>query len=175
MTVQNACLIFILAFSGITGWLLLREPAEITVAGDERAPDEQVEASKPQSTVDDAPAATHSDHQSLVRQRLNSIVIPVLDLKEITIEEAMDFLRLRSRELNTDSTTPAYGISFVIRKPRIDGHISDLGLDAGASPAVQLINVYAENIRLTDALDIICEKAGCHWEIDDHHVLILPN
>ena len=48
-----------------------------------------------------------------------SIVIPVVDFEDTSVEEAIDFLRQRSIELDTLELDPTRkGINFVIRKPR---------------------------------------------------------
>jgi len=155
MTVQNACLIFILCFSGITGWLMLREPASISVAGTHGAQTVKKESGKA------SPSATQPDQDQVVRDKLSALIIPVMDFKETTIEEAMDFLRLRAYELAPEDAPVNRGVSFIIRKPMVDSE-SDL---AGNAPSEKLINLYAEDISITDALDLICEKAECRWEI----------
>lgn len=164
MTVPNACLVFLLAFSGVTGWLLLREPAEVTVTGT----GDVASAQPDQREIGKTPAVALSDYHSPVRQALDSTEIPLLDLNDTTLEEAVDFLRLRSRELNS-----AAGLSFRIIRPATDEapHV----LDTDRSSTDPLINIYEENISFADALDLICNKTDHHWEINDHHVLILPN
>ncbi|WP_435892670.1 hypothetical protein [Oceaniferula spumae] len=184
MTVQNAFLIFLLSFSGITAWLMLREPAKITVADHRASASEKKEKTdRASSTPTSSPEASSEapDRTQLVRNKLSKVIIPVVDFREVSIEEAIDFLRVRARELDPDVAAPSSGISFVIRHPRIDSGSMDeelseqLNTEATASTVGnKTINLYAEEVSLTEALDLICEKVDCRWEITDHHVVILP-
>jgi len=46
-------------------------------------------------------------------------VIPRIDFEDTTVEEAIDFLRMRSSELDTLELDPARkGVNFVVRRPR---------------------------------------------------------
>ncbi|NIP93848.1 MAG: hypothetical protein GWO24_10495, partial [Akkermansiaceae bacterium] len=66
--------------------------------------------------------------------KLKNIVIPVVDFDDTTVEEAIDFLRQRSRELDKwEIDLEKKGINFVIRKPRLEGAAGvDEELDAEA-------------------------------------------
>lgn len=56
---------------------------------------------------------------ALIMEKLRSIIIPVIDFEDTSVEEAVDFLRSRSRELDTTTTDPNLkGINFVVRKPQ---------------------------------------------------------
>lgn len=121
--------------------------------------------------------------QKLVRAKLNAIIIPRIDFHDTTIEEAIDFLRQRGRELDHSSTLPERkGVSFVIRKPRLEGSStsSDAELDAEGGlgdnePGARRIKRWqAENIPLADALDELTRRAGLRWKIDDYSITILP-
>jgi len=159
MTVQNAFIMFLLAFSGITGWLMLREPATITVAGKVNTPRKKATEPKPSNMNDAPPVVSIPDEQSLMRSRLSKTILPVLDLENVTIEEAVEFLRLRTLELASFKNTLSNSLSFLVSEQEFQEN---------------LITAFAEDISLTDALDLICEKAGCHWEIIDAQVVITP-
>ena len=116
-------------------------------------------------------------------RKLDTIIIPRIDFDDTTVEEAIDFLRQRSRELDSDDPDPTKkGISFVIRKPRLEGNFHDIDaeLDAEEEPggldpgATRIISWQAENIPLTEALDEITRRTGLRWKIDDYAITLLP-
>ncbi|MFC7339508.1 hypothetical protein ACFQY0_20115 [Haloferula chungangensis] len=109
---------------------------------------------------------TQSAGATLILQKLKNIIIPVIDFEDTSIQEAIDFLRIRSIELDTWEMNPDFkGINFVIRQPRGDGG------DFGAARIKQL---RLRNVPLAEALDYICESTRMRWSTDDFAVTIKP-
>lgn len=55
--------------------------------------------------------------EATVAEKLHRIIIPRLDFEETSLEEAIDFLRLRLSEVDyTESDPTKRGMSFVIRR-----------------------------------------------------------
>lgn len=181
MTMRIAIIAFVVSFAVITGWLIKREPAANTMA--ETAPSLDVgkkavaTAPKPDDidTPSEQPIAL-SDTERLVRTHLNQIVIPTIDLENVSVEEAIDFFRLRVRELYPTGDSTVRGMSFVIRKPSIDGN-GEEPLDteiASREPEHSTIDILAHNITAKNALDMICEKAGYRWGITEYCIELTP-
>ncbi|MEM1083478.1 MAG: Amuc_1098 family type IV pilus outer membrane protein [Verrucomicrobiota bacterium] len=119
---------------------------------------------------------TNSVGATLILQKLRNIVIPIIDFEDTSVEEAVDYLRVRSIELDTDTIDPAQkGINFVIRKPRGGG---DDGLDAGGGGAevgtARINELRLRNVPLAEALNYICEATRLRWSVDDFAVTIKP-
>ena len=114
-----------------------------------------------------------------ILQKLRNIVIPVIDFEDTSVEEAIDYLRVRSIELDTLELDPTKkGINFVIRKPQ-GGAAAEDGLDAGggaaAAPGSARINeLRLRNVPLAEALNYICEATRLRWSVDDFAVTIKP-
>ena len=134
----------------------------------------------------DAPAVDVTSGQAIeksagstyILQKLRNIVIPIIDFEDTSVEEAIDYLRVRSIELDTFEMDPAKkGINFFIRKPR-SGAAPDAGLDAdggGATPGSQRISeLRLRNVPLAEALNYICEATRLRWSVDDFAVTIKP-
>ena len=65
------------------------------------------------------PRSTIGTGVAYITEKLRRIIIPRIDFEDTTVEEAIDFLRLRSAELDTLELDPARkGVNFVIRRPR---------------------------------------------------------
>jgi general secretion pathway protein D len=119
-----------------------------------------------------------------ITEKLRRIIIPRIDFEDVSVEEAIDFLRLRSAELDTLELDPARkGVNFVIRRPRDTP--SDTGLDAAAGedslPAagsdpgsLRVRGLRVSNLPLSVALKYICDATKLRYKVDDFAVTLVP-
>ena len=124
--------------------------------------------------------------ETTIAAKLKQIIIPEINLKNSTVEEAIEFLRSRARELdNTTLDESKKGINFVIRKPKVvdgggeaaDDGLDAGGLDAGGGPdptAIIIPELKLKNVPLETALNYICEAAKLRFKVDEFAVTILP-
>lgn len=115
-----------------------------------------------------------------LQQKLNNIIIPLVDFDNTSVEEALDFLRLRAREIDPDGT----GMNFIIRKPSTTniGGGDDLGDDTlgGAddmdtSPgSLRIKELKLRDVPLGTVLQYICDATRLRYKLDDHSVVLLP-
>lgn len=99
--------------------------------------------------------------KTALERKLQETILPRIDAENTTLEELIDFLRLRSAELDTnEADATKRGINLVILK----------------YPAAQLprIKLYAKNITVLDALKQMCESSGMVLSIQEHYVGFLP-
>jgi general secretion pathway protein D len=117
-----------------------------------------------------------------ILNKLKTIQIPVIDFEDTSVEEAIDFLRLRSIELDTQELDPnRKGINFVIRKPRTGGG-ADAGLDADAGGlgaaqdpgSLRIRELRLRNVPLAEALKYICEQTKLRYKVDEFAVTLVP-
>jgi general secretion pathway protein D len=113
-----------------------------------------------------------------ILQKLRDIVIPVIDFEDTSVEEAIDYLRVRSIELDDEADPDRRGINFFLRSPQDGGGGEDDGLDAGggAQPVgTRRINeLRLRNVPLSEALNFITEATDLRWSVDDFAVTIKP-
>lgn len=113
-----------------------------------------------------------------VRKKLDELILPELTLNNCTIEEAVEFLRLRSIELSEEEPANR-GIGFVVRSPKTvvdeggDEALGD-GFGDGVDPKATLLTLQAKDISIAEALDLICEKAGLEWGVDEYAITVHP-
>ncbi len=124
-----------------------------------------------------------------ITAKLRRIVIPRIDFEDTTVEEAIDFLRLRAAELDTTELDPAKkGVNFVIRRPRPTA--GGAAADAGADPALggdaglplttadpgslRVRELRVRNVPLEVALKYICEQTKLRYKVDDFAVTLVP-
>lgn len=103
-----------------------------------------------------------------VAAKLDRIIIPKIALDEATIDEALDFLRLRAAESDTTETDPARkGVNFTVN------------LGAADSPVAKAIrekkfNLQLSQIPLGQALKYITDITQTVFTTDDFAVVIKP-
>jgi general secretion pathway protein D len=118
-----------------------------------------------------------------ITEKLRRIIIPSINFEDTTVEEAIDFLRLRSRELDNIELDPdRKGVNFVIRRPGAGdgggdadpggfGGLPTGGGNLGARPIREL---RLRNVPLAVALQYICDAANLRYRVDDFAVTLVP-
>ncbi|HSP43506.1 MAG TPA: hypothetical protein VLO11_11590 [Luteolibacter sp.] len=105
-----------------------------------------------------------------ITNKLRNIIIPRIDFENVTVEEAIDFLRLRARELDTMELDPARkGIGFVIRRSKPSLSIRPVHPGSMIIPELKL-----ENVPLNDALKYVCDAAKLRYQVGDYGITIMP-
>ncbi|MCP5537143.1 MAG: hypothetical protein H7A51_13060 [Akkermansiaceae bacterium] len=183
MTMRVAIILFLVSFASITCWLLCREPADNSLALG--APVPRSAPSQPEPTPRAQPRSPGreteaekiialSDAEQYLRDKMTRIIIPYVDFENTPLEEALDFLRLRARELDPTEDDSQKGIGFVVRKPAIvhDGLLDTETGETGRRTAG--VTGRLENKSLAEVLDMICEQSGYRWQLTEHKVLLLP-
>lgn len=119
-----------------------------------------------------------------VIQKLESTVIPSVNFEDTTIEDAIEFFRMRMAELDPDELDPAKkGIGFVLRVPAAGG---DSNLDesleaaledpplAGANAGQPRLTFHAKDISAADLLVRICEEANLNCYLTSRGFRVQP-
>jgi general secretion pathway protein D len=120
-----------------------------------------------------------------ITEKLRRIIIPSINFEDTTVEEAVDFLRQRSMELDTTELDPIKkGVNFVVRRPRAATVVAP---DASSTtPGDSLPPVVSDpgtlrvkelrirNVPLAVALKYICDQTKLRYKVDDFAVTIVP-
>ena len=113
--------------------------------------------------------------QAFITNKLQHIIIPRIDFEDTTIEEAIDFLRLRATELDTLELDPSRkGIGFVIRRPRHQSGALGLDSAAGDPGSIRIRELKLKNVPLAVALKYVCDAAKLRYDIDDYAITLTP-
>lgn len=106
-----------------------------------------------------------------IERKLRDIILPSINLEDTSLEEAIDFLRTRSVELDTAETNPTKrGINFVIRLPRPAPGAAGKPEEQGG-PRVKELRL--RNAPIGTVLQYICDASGMFFKIDDSAVSIV--
>ncbi|HEX7262446.1 MAG TPA: Amuc_1098 family type IV pilus outer membrane protein, partial [Luteolibacter sp.] len=133
-------------------------------------------------------ASKDTEGVAYITRKLQTIIVPKIDFEDTTVEEAIDFLRLRASELDTTELDPAKkGVNFVIRRPRAAAAAAaapDAGVAAGGGEALPLAGtdpgtlrvreLRIRNVPLATALKYICDQTKLRYKVDDFAVTLVP-
>jgi len=104
-----------------------------------------------------------TDLRDQITARLRNIVIPEVQFVDATIEEAVEFLRFKSTELDTTTTDPARkGVNILINAA---------GMDPAATPRITLD---LRQVPLEEALRYVTELAGMRYKVEAYAVMVVP-
>ncbi|MGB9276620.1 MAG: Amuc_1098 family type IV pilus outer membrane protein [Terrimicrobiaceae bacterium] len=118
--------------------------------------------------------------------KLNRIIIPKIDLRDATVREAVEFLKQRSRELDTSTEDPQErrGVNIFLKLPASAvAPAPDVTLPPveGAAPlppvggsAETQVTLSLTNVPLIEALRYLTELAGLKYKIEPYAVSIVP-
>ncbi len=124
-----------------------------------------------------------------ISAKLNRIIIPKIDLRDATVREAVEFLKQRSRELDSTTDDPGQkrGVNIVLKLPAADAAaLATVPPPDGSTPvadAAQTAPVVTEdskvtlalnNVPLIEALRYLTELAGLKYKIEPFAVSIVP-
>ncbi len=111
-----------------------------------------------------------------IARKLREIVFPNVDFADTSLDEAVDFLRLRCRELDINEPDPAKkGLNFVVITSRELAKAAPIG---EGTPETKIEGLRIEMLRLRNAplavvLKYVCEATGTRFEIDGQAVKIV--
>jgi general secretion pathway protein D len=99
--------------------------------------------------------ATLAGTRTDIIEKLRTMMIPKLDFSGATLEEVVEYLRIRSRDLDPKGR----GVDFVLNLPQ-----------EGRS---RLISLSLENVPLEDVLRYVTQMAGAAYRVEERAVMIV--
>ena len=92
--------------------------------------------------------------------KMKNIRIPQLSLPGVSVEEAVEFLRLKSKDLDTDPDPNHRGVNIIVK--------------AGDAPVKSEIKLDLKDVPMEEALRYITELAGMKYKVEAYAVLVVP-
>ena len=109
--------------------------------------------------------------------KLDEIIIPRIDFQNTSLEEAIEFLRVRATELDLAETDPAKkGVNFVVRKIMTKAPVKANGepVEPNLFPSPVIDELRLRNVPLSTVLKYICEATHYRLTIDRFAVTLEP-
>ena len=139
------------------------------------------------STTSEAQARLGIRGTEATMAKLNRIIIPRIDLRDATVREAVEFLKQRSRELDstTDDPQEKRGVNIFLKllppatipapdmtaAPPVEGGAT---LPPVSGDADTKVTLSLTNVPLIEALRYLTELAGLKYKIEPYAVSIVP-
>jgi general secretion pathway protein D len=115
-----------------------------------------------------------------INKKLNDILIKNIDLSNVTIREAVDELKRKSREFDTSETDPRLrGVNLVLKLPTTAPGTEPLPGEATEVPATTVtesteVTMNLRNVPLVEAVRYLTEISGLKYKIEPFAVSIVP-
>ncbi len=122
------------------------------------------DAEAPQPPVP-APMAADLPGEHAIAKKMKRIIIPVIDFEDMPLEEVVDFLRLRSVELDKEAPEDNRGVNFVIRHLR---HVD------GEKQPLPHVTLKVRNVSVFAAVSLITQQIGYRCVVDQFAATLLP-
>ena len=137
---------------------LLMKPGDLP----EAPPDiVELDGKRVSGQVIDDPFATGTQPSGYLKDKTDRIIIPEISFSNATLEEAVEFLRVKSRELdNQERIEEKKGVNII--------------LATGDKPSTARINLELKDVPMTEALRYVVELAGMKFKMEPYAVLITP-
>ncbi len=94
-------------------------------------------------------------------EKMQRIIFPSVQFTGASVEEAVEFLRIKSKDLDTMERDPSRrGVNIILRQ--------------GAAPSTAAITLELRDVPMMEALRYITELAGMKYKVDPFAVLVVP-
>lgn len=98
---------------------------------------------------------------AFLTEKMNKIIFPTVQFQGATIDEAIEYLRVKSRDL--DTFTDASGVKGV-----------NIILRTGDAPSNASISLDLKDVPMSEALRYVTELAQMKYKVEAHAVLVVP-
>ncbi|MEO1858036.1 MAG: Amuc_1098 family type IV pilus outer membrane protein [Rubritalea sp.] len=107
--------------------------------------------------------------QEVYANKLRQILVPIVDLEDVSIDEAYDMIRVWSKEYDEYSLDNSKkGVNYVL-------NIGSDDSDWGKIIRQKRITLKLRNVPLTHILDFVSKATGTQWRYEDHAVVVTPS
>lgn len=101
--------------------------------------------------------ASARSEDGTLEDKVQKIIFPVVQFKDATLEQALEYVRVKSRDVDTISQPPvAKGVSIVLRS----GGLADT------------ISLDLRNVPLIEVVRYCAERAGLQYRVEKHAVVL---
>jgi general secretion pathway protein D len=120
------------------------------------------------SLMPDPSESANTRSVRFVSEKMKTILFPLVDLENVGIEEAVDFLRLQSKQLDNTTTNPAEkGFNIVLNLGNQDSEI-------GQRVRGYRFDLKLKNVPLDQILQYICDQTRTQFSIDEFAITLRP-
>lgn len=115
---------------------------------------------------------TYLSNIAKLTEKLNGITIDKIQLEEATVPEAIDFLRAKSKALDSEGK----GINFVLKSSSMasSGEGAEATMAITDALADKKITLTLEALPLYNVLELVAKQADLKFKVEEHAIVIAP-
>ena len=125
---------------------------------------------------------TAANSKDAINNKLNKIIIDRMDLDQASIREVVEFLKQKSRQLDTSTDDPKKkGVNIVLKlappaaaPAPVDGQAAQTPASESAVTEDTKISIALKNVPLIEAVRYLTELSGLKYKIEPFAVSIIP-
>ncbi|HEY1122807.1 MAG TPA: M56 family metallopeptidase [Haloferula sp.] len=146
--------------------------AVIALFGSTRAKEQATETFAQASKEKPAPALKQNETEPLtgatyILNKTKAIVLPQVKFADTSMEEAIDFIRMKSAELDKAEPDPSRkGINLVIRRPRL--------VEGEKPKEMPRLTLEMKNVSMDILLAEVAKQTGTRYKVDDFALTFVP-
>jgi len=111
--------------------------------------------------VQDNIGSTTVDSSTYLIEKMKMIRFPTVTFTGATIDEAVEFLRIKSRDLDESEKDPSKkGVNIILK--------------AGDTPSTAMISLDLKDVPMEEALRYVTELAGMKFKVEPFAVMVVP-
>ncbi|MBK8091460.1 MAG: tetratricopeptide repeat protein [Verrucomicrobiaceae bacterium] len=120
--------------------------------------EDKVPSALPQQQV---ATTTNRSQSGYLTEKMDKIIFPTVQFQNATVDEAIEYLRLKSKDLDVFETdTTRKGVNIIIR--------------TGETPGGASISLDLRNVPMSEALRYICDLAQMKYKVEAYAVVVVP-
>ena len=102
-----------------------------------------------------------ANKSAYITEKMNRIIFPQVQFQGASLEEAIEFLRVKSKDLDEQEPDPAKkGVNII--------------LNTGDTPVTNTISIDLSDVPMAEALKYITELAGMKYKVEPYAVQVVP-
>jgi general secretion pathway protein D len=112
-------------------------------------------------SINQSVGPTEKDGSKYLGLKLKTIIFPTVTFTGATIEEAIEFLRMKSRDLDPEPDPTKKGVNIILKT-------------ADGAPSTAVISLDLKEVPMEEALRYVTELAQMKYKVEPHAVLVVP-
>jgi general secretion pathway protein D len=112
-------------------------------------------------TPSGAPTTSSRSAGAYLTEKMDKIIFPTVSFANASVDEAIEYLRIKSKDLDLDETDPTRkGVNIILR--------------GGDAPGGSSISLDLKNVPMSEALRYITDLAQMKYKVESYAVVVVP-
>ena len=105
-----------------------------------------------------------------ISRKLTDIVLPNVEFRQTTLNDAVEYLRQLSRQVDHDDASQNRGVNIIVQSPLVGGSTAE----GSAQPSPVRVTLNLRSVPLSVVLQYVAGQAGLQVKVEPHTVILAP-